>query len=186
VDRLRGLTATHVARLIPSPAVRDPYGPDSDPSTLNNLRSRPQSSNAAFTFGNTYPFTECFEAPGEPFSEYCTDYGALPGISNFQDSKGWYPGIEVRGTTTQPRFFYKDIDASVVIPSAGNQPYSVRVTDSNSNLLPEWFGADLGLGQPLGTGNPGDDGVAMGVGFQLVQHSKDNTWAIVTVTPPQG
>jgi hypothetical protein len=41
-------------------------------------------------------------------------------------------------------------------------------------------------GQPLGTGNPGDDGVAMGVGFQLASHNKDNTWAIVTVTPPQG
>ncbi len=168
------------------PLRRQGVAADKDPSTLNNLPSRPQSSNAAFTFGNTYPFTECFEAPGEPLSEYCTDYGALPGISNFQDSKGWYPGIEVRGTATQPRFFYKDIDASVVIPSAGNQPYSVRVTDSNSNLLPEWYGADLGLGQPLGTGNPGDDGVAMGVGFQLVKHSNDNTWAIVTVTPPQG
>ena len=24
-------------------------------------------------------------------------------------------------------------------------------------------------------GNPGDDGVAMGVGFMLVKHSKDNT-----------
>ena len=34
---------------------------DKDPSTLNNLPSRPQSSNTAFGLQPTYPFRECFE-----------------------------------------------------------------------------------------------------------------------------
>ena len=70
---------------------------DKDPSTLNNLPSRPQSSNIAFGLQPTYPFRECYEAlPAEPFSEYCTDFGAQAPVSKFTDTKGWYPGIEVR------------------------------------------------------------------------------------------
>lgn len=165
------------------PLRRQGEAADKDPSTLNNLPSRPQSSNAAFTLNKTYKFTECFEAPGEAFSEYCTDFGKLNGVSKFTDSLGWYPGIEVRGTPEAPAFFYKDIDASVVIASNGTQPYSVRVTDQDSNLLPEWYGVDLGLGQPLGTGNPGDDGVAQGVEIQLLWDSWNDEWALVKVTP---
>ena len=37
-----------------------------DPSTLKNLPSRPQSSNAAFGLQPTYAFTECVVAPEDP------------------------------------------------------------------------------------------------------------------------
>ena len=37
-----------------------------DPSTLNVMPSRAQSSNAAFGLDETYPFTECFIAPRSP------------------------------------------------------------------------------------------------------------------------
>ncbi|MEV6104737.1 immune inhibitor A domain-containing protein [Streptomyces sp. NPDC051940] len=153
---------------------------DKDPSTLNNLPGRPQSSNNAFTRGKTYPFTECLEAPGEPFSEYCTKFGPQAGVSTFTDGKGWYPGMEIRGN----RVFYKDADASTVVPSAGNQPYSVRVTDADGNPLPDLYGTDLGLGQPLGTGNPADDGVAMGVKFEIRWDALNHQWALIKVTPP--
>jgi immune inhibitor A len=169
------------------PLRRQGVAADKDPSTLNNLPSRAQSSNGAFTFGKTNGFTTCLEAPGEPFSAYCTKTPPQPGVSKFTDAQGWYPGMEVRGTAEAPQFFYKDIDASVVVPSAGNQPYSVRVTDAAGAPLPEWFGADLGLGQPLGTGNPGDAGVAMGVQLQLQLAGPRNEWAKVKVTPaPDG
>ena len=159
-----------------------------DPSTLNNLPSRPQSSNAAFTLHPTYPFRECFELlPAEPFSSYCTNFGAQPGVSTFTDAMTWYPGIEVRPPVTpggNPRFFFRDIDASVVLPSVGNAVYSTRVVNESGVLLPEWYGADLGLGSLLGTGNPGDEGVNFGVKIELLKAAKDNTYAQVRVTTP--
>jgi immune inhibitor A len=160
-----------------------------DPSTLNNLPSRPQSSNAAFSLNPTYPFRECFELlPAEPFSSYCTNFGAQPGLSTFTDAQTWYPGIEVRPPLTpggNPRFFFRDVDASTVLPSVGNQVYSTRVVDEAGVLLPEWYGADLGIGSPLGPGNPGDDGVNFGVKIQILKAAKDNTYAQIRVTPAQ-
>ena len=95
---------------------------DKDPSLLNNLPSRPQSSNAAFGFGKTYPFTECFEAPDEPFSAYCTDVRSSPGVKAFTDAKGWYPGIEYRpDLDPADPLFFRDADASVVLPSRGQR-----------------------------------------------------------------
>ena len=93
-----------------------------DPSLLNNLPSRPQSSNAAFTFSKTNPFTECFEAPGEPFSRYCTAFKKQRGVKTFTDAQGWYPGIEFRPDLdpVDPLFF-RDADASVVLPSEGQR-----------------------------------------------------------------
>ncbi len=158
-----------------------------DPTTLNNLPSRPQSSNIAFGVQPTYPFRECYEAlPAEPFSEYCSDFGAQAPVSKFTDTKGWYPGIEVRPPLTpggSPRFFFRDIDASTVVPSDGNAPYSTRVVDENGNPLPEWYGADLGLASPLGTGNPGDEGVAIGVSIEVTKVAKDKSYATVRVVP---
>ena len=37
-------------------------------------------------------------------------------MSTFTDAKGWYPGIEIRGSS----LFYRDADASTVVPSKGN------------------------------------------------------------------
>jgi immune inhibitor A len=168
------------------PLRRQGVAADKDPSTLNNLPSRAQSSNVAFSLGKTNGFTTCLEAPGEPFSAYCTNTPPQPGVSKFTDAKGWYPGIEVREVNGQLSLFYKDADASVVVSSAGNQPYSVRVTDENGNPLPDLYGEDIGLGVPLGTGNPGDDGVALGVQIQLQLAGPKNEWAIVKAIPPRG
>ncbi|WP_228389923.1 immune inhibitor A domain-containing protein [Streptomyces smaragdinus] len=157
---------------------------DKDPTALKNLPSRPNSANAAFTRGRTPAFTECLEAPGEPFSEYCTRFASLRAVPGFTDAKGWYPGIEVRGTADAPEFYYKDSDASVVVPSDGNRPYSVRVTDAAGRPLPDWYGTDLGLGQPLGSGDPAGDGAALGVKLELGTTAPfTNQWAMVRVTP---
>jgi immune inhibitor A len=153
-----------------------------DPSTLNNIPSRPQSSNVAFTLGHqTYPFRECYEnLPSEPFSEYCTSFGAQPGVSKFTDALGWTPGLEDRAEG----LFFRDFDASTVVPSWNNQVYSVRIVDKDGNLIPDDFGFDLGLGGPLtGTGNPADDGVRMGVSIEIMRVAKDNSYATVHVVP---
>ena len=152
-----------------------------DPSTLNNLPSRPQSSNNAFTTHATYPFTECLaEVANEDWrNEYCTSFGSQPGVSVFTDAKGWYPGLELRAQG----LFFRDIDASVVVPSAGNQPYSTRIVDANGSPITDLYGEDLGQGIVLGSGNPADEGVAMGVSFSVVRPAKDNTYATVRVDP---
>jgi immune inhibitor A len=152
-----------------------------DPSTLNNLPSRPQSSNIAFGLHPTYPFRECFELlPSEPFSSYCTNFGSQPAVSKFSDSLGWYPGLELRN---DGRLFNRDIDASVVIPSRDNLPYSVRFVDEEGDPLPDFYGLDVGVGSLLGSGNPGDDGVAYGVTLEVLKAAKDNTYATIRVTP---
>ena len=152
-----------------------------DPSTLNNMPSRPQSSNAAFGLVPTKPFRECYEAlPAEPFSEYCTDIPALPAVSTFTDDKTWYPGMEIRGASV----FFRDVDASTAVPSQGNAPYSTRVVDANGILLPAFFGADLGSNIVLGTGNPADDGVSFHTTFQVMEVKNGNVAAKIHIVPP--
>ncbi|SDD76700.1 immune inhibitor A domain-containing protein [Auraticoccus monumenti] len=150
-----------------------------DTSTLDNLPSRAQSSNAAFGAA-TRPFTECLaELPGEAWTnEYCTSFGSLPAVSTFDDSKGWYPGIEVRGSS----LFYRDVDASTVIPNGGNEPYPVRVVDAEGNPLTELYGEDVGLSVPLGDGNPNDP---YGVKLTVGKTRAGNSIAQVVVQPPK-
>ncbi|MEU5529987.1 immune inhibitor A domain-containing protein [Micromonospora chersina] len=151
-----------------------------DPSTLDNLPSRPQSSNAAFSLGSTYPFKECLEAANEPYSEYCTNFAAQAPVPAFTDAKGWYPGIEIRNGSA----FARDNDASVVIPSRGNAKYTTRVTNPDGTPAPAYYGATLGGGAiVLGTGNPGDAGVAYGVSITIKRAAADNSYATVYVTP---
>jgi immune inhibitor A len=161
-----------------NPLRRQGVAADKDPSTLDNLPSRPQSSNAAFSLNSTYPFKECLEAAGD--SEYCTNFGAQAPVSAFTDAQGWYPGIEIRGSSA----FARDADASVVIPSRGNAKYTTRVTNPDGTPAPAYYGATLGGGAiVLGTGNPGDQGVSYGVSITITQAAKDNSYATVHVTP---
>ncbi|MFC0007815.1 immune inhibitor A domain-containing protein [Micromonospora siamensis] len=149
-----------------------------DPSTLDNLPSRPQSSNAAFSLNPTYPFKECLEAATEPYSAYCTSFGAQAPVAGFTDAKGWYPGLESR----DGRLFARDSDASVVIPSRGMAPYTTRITNPDGTPATALYGTDLGF-TVLGSGNPGDAGVSYGVSINIVKTAKDNSYATVRVTP---
>ncbi|MBO4207352.1 immune inhibitor A domain-containing protein [Micromonospora echinofusca] len=149
-----------------------------DPSTLDNLPSRPQSSNAAFSLKPTYPFRECLEAAGEPNSEYCTDFPAQPAVPAFTDAKGWYPGIEIR----DGRLFARDNDASVVVPSRNGAPYTTRAVNPDGSPATDAYGTDLGF-TVLGTGNPGDQGVSYGVSLTIKWAAWDNSYALVYVTP---
>ncbi|WP_319459755.1 immune inhibitor A domain-containing protein [Micromonospora sp. RTP1Z1] len=148
-----------------------------DPSTLDNLPSRPQSSNAAFSLNSTYPFKECLEAANEPYSEYCTSFGAQAPVAGFSDAKGWYPGLENRSG----RLFARDSDASVVIPSRGGVPYTTRITNPDGSPATDLYGTDLGF-TVLGSGNPGDQDAAYGVSIVIKRTAKDNSYATVYVT----
>ncbi|WP_222708877.1 immune inhibitor A domain-containing protein [Nonomuraea sp. C10] len=152
-----------------------------DPTRHKNMEGRTQTSNAAFSFRNTYPLKECLEAPDEPFSEYCTRIGGLKGVKEFTDAKTWYPGLEVQ----DGGLFYRDFDASTVVPSKGDQPYSTRVVNVDGTPATEYYGLDIGGGHVLGSGNPGDEGKALGVGIKLISPLPGDLGAIVQVTPPK-
>lgn len=101
-------------------------------------------------------------------------------MSTFTDAKVWYPGFEVRGED----LWYRDADASTVVPSRGNKPYSTRVVDAAGNPLPQYYGIDVGAATPLGSGNPADDGVAYNTKVQVVKTSAGNQSAQIRITPP--
>ncbi|WP_433494781.1 immune inhibitor A domain-containing protein [Micromonospora sp. CA-248089] len=164
------------------PLRRKGVAAEKDPSVLKNLPSRPQSSNAAFGLKPTYPFKECLEAADEPYSEYCTKFGPQAPVRGFTDAKGWYPGIEIRDGAAYAR----DNDASVVIPSRGNQQYTTRVVNPDGTPATDYYGSTLGGGAiVLGTGNPGDAGVQYGVSIIIKRAAKDNSYAQVYVVPPR-
>jgi immune inhibitor A len=123
-------------------------------------------------------FKECLEAAGELYSEYCTSFAAQPAVPGFTDAKGWYPGLENRAG----RLFARDNDASVVIPSKGNAPYTTRITNPDGTPATGLYGTNLGF-TVLGSGNPGDQGVSYGVSITILKTAKDNSYATVHVTP---
>ncbi|MDQ0894202.1 immune inhibitor A domain-containing protein [Agromyces ramosus] len=151
-----------------------------DPSTLNVMPSRAQSSNAAFGLTSTYPFTECFTG-AELTTEYCTDVPALPAVSTFTDDQGWVPGFALR--ESDGALFYRDRDASVVVPSVGNSLYTTPLYDLEGNRLPAYDGLDVGLG-PFGSGNPADSGVGYGTVISVKKAFKGNEAALIEITPP--
>ena len=131
----------------------------------------------------TKPFRECFELlPAEPFSEYCTRIGTQRPVRTFTDRRTWYPGLEVRSNGD---IFFRDIDASTVVPSVGNAPYSTRVVDSRGNPLPAFYGEDLGSNIVLGTGNPADSGVAYRTMIRVAKVIRHNKAAKIRVVPPR-
>ncbi|WP_109507614.1 immune inhibitor A domain-containing protein [Nocardioides speluncae] len=148
-----------------------------DPTTLKNLPSRPQSSNAAFGLVDTKRFKEC--QPKPDFTEECNTFDPQAPVKTFRDTRTWYPGIEIRGTS----LFFRDIDASTVVPSRGNEQYSTRVVDADGTPLPEFYGTDIGIGI-LGTGNPSDDGVAFNTVIWVVKALQGNKAARISVVPP--
>jgi immune inhibitor A len=162
------------------PLQRTGEAADADPTTLNVMPSRAQSSNAAFGLTPTIPFTECFIV-ADPSKEYCTEIPALPAVSTFTDDQGWVPGFAVNAETGA--LYYRDRDASVVVPSVGTAPYSVPLYHLDGTPATEFYGLDIGLG-PFGSGNPADDGVGLGTVITVKSALSGNTAALIEVTPP--
>ena len=142
-----------------------------------NFPTRMNASDMAFNLWGTNPAEDCFAVDNDPAQVHCTEVGTRPAVSQFTDALGWYPGIEVVGGVP----FFRDWDASVVIPSSGNQPYSTRIVDQAGNPRLDLYGATI-AGHVMGSGNPGDDGVQLGVTFTLLRVAPGNTHATVHVT----
>ena len=92
--------------------------------------------------------------------------------------------------------FFRDVDASTVVPSKDNEIYSTRIVDRDGSLLPALYGTDIGGGHVLGTGNPadgrpaiegGDPGttadLSLGVKVRVLKVGKGNKRVQITVKP---
>ena len=168
------------------PLRRSGANADLDPTVLKNLPSRPQSSNAAFNLFGTYPFNEC-QTEEDFTGEVCNTFAPLAAVRSFTDNVGWYPGIELRENEPDPDdngLYYRDADASTVVPSSGNQPYSTRVVDEDGEPLTDLYGEDIGIITPLGSGNPADDEVGYGTAVEVAKAMKGNQSAQIRITPP--
>jgi immune inhibitor A len=151
-----------------------------DGSTLKNLPSRPQSSNAAFGLQPTKAFQECLTDAAVTV-EKCTSFAPQAGVGSFTDAKTWYPGLEFRNGG----YFWRDQDASAVVPSQGNAPYTTRIVDAEGNPAEDHYGLNFGF-TTTGTGNPADSGVAFDTVVEVVKAMSGNMSALVRVVPPAG
>jgi immune inhibitor A len=153
-----------------------------NPSLLDALPARQQAADAAFGPVGRYPFQACVGTdPARYYNVTCNRFGFNWGRLSFTDAIGWYPGYEYRpDLDPEDPLFFRDADASVVIPSKDNAMYSTRITDRYGHVLPGQFGIGLGGGHVTGTGNPadglpaGDDGtpanradLSLGVGLTV-------------------
>jgi immune inhibitor A len=152
------------------------------------MPSRAQSSNAAFNTFGTYPFTECFQPVPTSNTAHCTNVPALAAVTGFSDGNGYYPGLEV---VPDGRVFFRDVDASVVLPSKDNALYTTRFVNSAGVPLTQFYGIDfLGTGSVLGSGRP-DQGtdpanptdLSLGVEFEVKHVPQNKTYATISVTP---
>ena len=151
---------------------------------LCNMPARPQSSNAAFNTWGTYPFQEGFEEADGTIVTSPVD--AQPPVEAFTDDLGWVPGIEVR--LDLGGFFFRDRDASVVVPSAGGAPYDWRVVWPDGSPAEAFYGGGWGTGDPIDGFTPGaydpdapNASVAFGTQVEILNVAKDNTWAVVHI-----
>ena len=112
---------------------------------------------AAFGRVGRYPFRACISSPEDAFTLACNAFGSRRPQLAFTDAKTWYPGLEYRPDLDPDEpLFFRDVDASVVVPSRDGEIYSTRIVDGAGRLLPELFGEPVGAGHVFGTGNPAD------------------------------
>ena len=169
-----------------------------NPSLTDNLPARQQSMDAAFGRVGRYPFRFCVPESDDPYDLVCNTFAKRAPVLSFTDSKTWYPGIEYRpDLDPESPLFFRDQDASTVIPSRDGEIYSTRVVDRNGRLVRDLFGLPLGGGHVLGTGNPADgrpaaidgsdDGttadLSLGVLARIRQIQDGNRRAVVTIRP---
>jgi immune inhibitor A len=148
-----------------------------------NLRisSRCQPANATFTLQDTTPFTirlgynpangQYLDTPLETKT-----FEPLPGVSQFHDSLGYYPGLWYRPATGG--LYFWQAEASAVVPAKDN--YSTRITWLDQTPATDLYGADLGF-TVLGTGNPRDDGVQYGLNIAVLGKANDGSWGKIAV-----
>lgn len=144
----------------------------------DNFPTRMNASDMAFTLWGTNAAKDCFAVDNDPAQVHCTEVGGRAPVPQFTDALGWYPGVEV----LEDGLFFRDWDASTVIPSLDNEHYSTRVVNEDGTPALDWYDVDLGGGHTLGSGNPGDEGKQLGVSFTILRVGQDGKFATVHIT----
>jgi immune inhibitor A len=139
------------------------------------LNSRCQPGNSAFTLQGTTPFTARRSDAAGTILETKT-FASLPGVWEFNDALGYYPGLRFRPANSG--LYFWDVQSSAVIPAKGN--YTTRITWGDKTPATDLYGTDLG-DTILGSGNPGDAGVQYGLHLTILSKAKDGTWGIIQV-----
>ena len=170
-----------------------------NPSLLDNLGSGsrpmmwPSDRSVGTRSGTAYPTSAT-----DPYAVACNKFGARNPIARSPTRRPGIPGLEYRpDLDAEDPLFFRDVDASTVVPSKGNEIYSTRIVDRDGSLLPALYGTDLGGGHVLGTGNPkdgrpaiegGDPGttadLSLGVRIRVLNtNGKKNTKVRIAVRP---
>jgi uncharacterized repeat protein (TIGR01451 family) len=89
---------------------------------------------------------------------------------------GYFPGLWYRPANGGVYWWHSQ--SSAVVPA--EDIYSTKITDVNQNPFPALYGATV-AGFPLGTGNPGDDGVQYGVHLAVISKASNGSWGIIKV-----
>lgn len=141
---------------------------------LCNIPSRPQSSNAAFNTWGTYAFQEGFEE--EDGTIVLSPIEAQGPVDTFTDDLGWVPGVEVR--LDLGGLFFRDQDASVVVPSLGGADYDWRIVWPDGSPATDFYGGGFGTGNPIdGLFGIDETSVSLGTHIEISNVAKDNSWA---------
>jgi immune inhibitor A len=151
---------------------------------LCNLPSRPQASNAAFNTWGTHAFQEGFEEADGTI--VLSPIAAQPAIDTFTDALGWVPGIEVR--LDLGGFFFRDRDASVVVPSLGGADYDWRVVWPDGSPATDFWGGGWGSGDPRDGFTPGaydpevpNEGVEIGTFIEIKNVARNDSWVNIHI-----
>ncbi len=158
-----------------------PYrDPNATASTLGqentNLTSRMLMRDAAF---NLNPSTVDFDVQ-PPYVVTPTHFTGRPGVSAFDDSHGYYPGVAYEGS----RGYWStvDWDASAVVPAKA--AYKV----AGGSGYPGYHIQYLGIGWygfwfagPGGSGNPGDENVQYGWHVEVTDQANDMSWGQLAI-----
>ena len=139
------------------------------------LNSRCQPGNATFTLQNTTAFTARRADAAGNILETKT-FAPLAGVSQFNDSLGYYPGLRFRPANNG--LYFWDAPASLVVPAKGN--YTTKITWGDKTPATDLYGIDLG-DTILGTGNPGDAGVQYGLHLAVLSQAKNGEWGVIQV-----
>jgi immune inhibitor A len=167
---------------------RDPDRAVAYPNAISNLASRSMMRDATFSRKDTVNFNY----PSLDTVSKTVAYAGLPSVSTFDDSMGYYPGVEYARRGMLPcaamQWYDKMWDTSAVVPAKGY--YSTKATG------PAGFSTATGIrmrglinpaglcgagwygfwytpwSTPANTGNPGDENVDYGWRVQILSQTE--------------
>ena len=174
------------------PLRRTGMAAEKDPTTLKNMQGRVQTSNAAFSFDKTYPLHRVLREAAASRSASTAPRSRAEG--RLGRSPTPRPGTPASScataacstVTSTPRWSSRPRATSRTAPGSST-PTAPRP--------PSCTALDMGGGHVLGSGNPGDEGKALGVKFKLSHpaprqprraHPGDPAQEVNLRSPPHG